>query len=116
MDLPEKLKLLRYSFDYSKEYVAYRIDARLADYLEMEAGDRPLSLKQMKIISELYQLTADELVEDQTDVTADWQHLLDMNEEDDNLTSPSENTMAYLKEELASIKEMLHVLVDKLDG
>jgi len=115
MDLPEKLKLLRYSFDYSKEYVAYRIKVRLIDYLEMEAGNRPLSLKQMKIISELYQLTVDELVDDD-EATADWQHLLGMAEGGDDLGSSPKDTMAYLKEELASIKEMLHVLVDKLDN
>jgi len=114
MELFEKLKLLRHSYDYSKAYVAYKLNINLNDYIKIEAGEKPLTLAQLNIVTELYQLEAAELIAESEDCEdADWEVLL--TEKDGAAQKEScEETIANLKTELNSIKSILYALADKL--
>ncbi|GAA4794391.1 hypothetical protein GCM10023231_23460 [Olivibacter ginsenosidimutans] len=114
MELAEKLRLLRYSYDYSKSYVAYKLGVDVNDYLTMESGELPLSLTQLEALSELYQLKAIELAEDgATNEYTNWQGLV---ENWDNISEKErcEASIADIKSELADIKEILYTLIEKL--
>lgn len=114
MELFEKLKLLRHSYDYSKAYVAYKLKTNLKDYVKVESGEQALTLAQLKRVIELYQLEVVELIEKKEECeNADWQVLLAKDEGAVEKES-CEDVIADLKIELNSIKSILYAMADKL--
>lgn len=114
MELAEKLRLLRYSYDYSKAYVAYKLDIPLEDYIAIETGQQSLTLKQIEKVSDLYHLKSIYLVErDEINEDINWQALVGNSDRRPDKEC-CEYSMTSIKCELANIKEMLHTLVEKL--
>jgi transcriptional regulator with XRE-family HTH domain len=115
MELSEKLRLLRYAHDYTREYVAYKLCVSFNHYVKLESGEEILTLDQAKLIGELYQINAADLVQDgDEELNIEWEHMLDVDQYSPK-KDPHEASMAYIKTELASIKEMLQILVEKQD-
>jgi|GEM_PF-1179091 len=116
MELSEKLRFLRYSHDYSREYVAYRLGVSTEEYVLLEDGEYNLSIQQAEVVSALYTISTTELFGDDIppEKYADWDNLLDKENADFSEINSCDESIAYLKAEISSIKEMLHVLVEKL--
>ncbi|HWV71004.1 MAG TPA: helix-turn-helix transcriptional regulator [Pseudosphingobacterium sp.] len=115
MELSEKLRLLRYAHDYTREYVAYKLCVSFNHYVKLESGEEILTLDQAKLIGELYQINAADLVQDDDEgLNFAWEDMLEVDQYSPNKDS-HEASMAYIKAELASIKEMLQILVEKQD-
>lgn len=115
MELSEKLRLLRYAHDYTREYVAYKLSISFKHYIQLESGEEILTLEQAKMIGELYQInTVDLLQKGDEGLNIEWEDMLEQDQH-----SLKENTyeasMSYIRAELASIKDMLQVLVEKQD-
>lgn len=116
MELSEKLRLLRYAHDYTREYVAYKLCVSFKHYVQLELGQEVLTLDQAKLIGELYQINAVDLVQDgDEELNIEWEHMSEVDQYSQNKNDSHEASMAYIKAELASIKEMLQILVEKQD-
>lgn len=114
MELSEKLRLLRYAHNYTREYVAYKLGISFKDYVQLESGENVLTLDQAKIVGELYQINVVDLAKDNDEgLHIEWQHLL--NEPDFSIDNNRDDALNFIKTELASIKKMLYALVEKQD-
>lgn len=114
MLLPDKLKLLRYAHDYSIAYLAYKLQIDTKEYADIEDGKSLLTLKQAKVIIELYAIDVADFIEE-TEESYDWMNLLTERDLALVTSSPCEESIASLKAELASIKDTLSKVLEKLE-
>jgi DNA-binding XRE family transcriptional regulator len=61
------IKKIRKKSGYSQEYVAKKINVARTTYVQIEKGERELNLSEAKVLSELFDITLEELLNGNTD-------------------------------------------------